>query len=318
MKKEKVEKIRDRIAGNPPILLVRLKDNTPFYIPIRLVEPLRYGSWEGSEVNIDTDSSLKIIKIKPELEISEECFSYFNMAKQEYYKKLRALNFAKYMMKRSATPITFQWLTDPEIELHVEIYNATKIFSISHRSLYVRFFNTCFGKFIYTFLMIFGYSIILDDIFILLAKYEKIRVKRKISHDGSLKCPAFKADPQFSQEEYNSQSFNYLQIYETSPAYYQCLNAELQKCQYNNQYSFAQPVVYPGGQPGYGYPPQEGIPPQQPGYAYPPQQGVYPPQQGYPQPDYPQQEYQNQQQFYGVPNPPTPQQPPEETKGDEV
>ncbi|EAX86838.1 hypothetical protein TVAG_452800 [Trichomonas vaginalis G3] len=321
MKEEKVSKIRERIAGNPPILVMRIKSgfaNTK--LGYCLNEPLIYGSWEGNDdINLDIDDGITIVKVKTELEVSEEVLGYFNLAKPEYFKKLRAINIAIARMnpKRHKKAI---WLGDPEVELAAEIYKVPNHFSTCYKSKYVKFFNSCFGKFLYRVFMLFGFSILFDDIFIMLAKYQKITVKRKVAADGSLRIPAYKSNKQFSQEEYTADTLNYGITANQNPTYLLVYNAEIQKYQYNNQYTLASSPYGSDFQPEYGIPPQQGAyPPQQEypdNYQMPPQQGGYPPQQGgyqhqgnYPPPQgyQPQQGgYPQQQQNYGAPPPPPP------------
>ncbi|EAY20775.1 XYPPX repeat family protein [Trichomonas vaginalis G3] len=330
MKEEKVSKLRDRIAGNPPILMIRIKNGFANHrVGFCLNEPLKYGSWEGNDdLNLDIDGGITIVKVKTELEVSEEVHNYFNLAKHEYFKKLRALNTTMAMMSRRGNT-TAVWLGDPEVELAAEIYKVPNHFSACGKSAYVKFMNSGFGKFLYGLFMIFGYSIFFDNLFIILAKYKKITVKRKVSHDGSLRIPAYKPNTQFSQEEYTSESLNYGMMANQNAAYLQMYSAEMQRNQYNNQYSFAPSPYGSDFQLAYGAPPQQGaypppqgypnyqMPPQQGGY--PPQQGGYPPQGNYPPPQgYPPQQggYPPPQQNYAAPPPPPPRQQKSETKNE--
>lgn len=73
-----------------------------------------------------------------------------------------------------------------------------------------------------------------------MSHFEKITIKRRVSHQNDLKCRAFIADPQYSQEEYVMPSpMNYYRQISTTAGFYYFLNQEMQRMQYKGQYSYA-------------------------------------------------------------------------------
>lgn len=237
LKEKKAEKLVKKNAGYPPVIYLTTSkyhiSNYFYYDDI-----LKYGSWENpEEKDIDIDRGLTIYKIKVETEISEEYKNSYNMALEEYFKKIHAITNASYRKYQRDLPE----LKDYEMKMETELYRVPKYVSICHKSLYAKFLNSCFGRFLYTILFLFGFSIIFDDIFFIIAKYEKIKVKRKISHDGSLKCQPYRANPQYFDKECDPKAINYYFSNDNSPEFYQLLDEELKKCDCTGYYAYFPP-----------------------------------------------------------------------------
>ncbi|EAY10115.1 hypothetical protein TVAG_274790 [Trichomonas vaginalis G3] len=252
LNEEKAEKLAKRVSGNPPILIIKpiIKNGFEKH-KVVFSEPLKYGSWEGmDDLKIDPNCELTIFKANFVDEISEDFQGYLKQASEEYYRKLHAY----YIARQTNYRLRIKVFDNPEMEYEMDIYKVPKYFSLCHNSKYVKFLNSCFGKFLFVILNLFGFSIIFDDIFYIMAKYQEIEVKRKIALDGSLRFKPYKANPQFSNDYYTAEDLSYCRLPYWDPELYLLICSEMQKSDCTDHYALSMAFTVPLLDGGFGYP----------------------------------------------------------------
>ncbi|EAX88668.1 hypothetical protein TVAG_202450 [Trichomonas vaginalis G3] len=241
-KEKRISKMLSKIENNPPILNVLVFPN-----PIQQNMVVNYGSWEIPEqVEIDTSHKISIFKIKQKIEFDEEFQGYMGGQIEELKRRFsRAYNNNEYRVM----PM---------------IHKVPKYICFAEKSLYVKFWSSKFGRFLFNILRVLGLAMIAEYIFLILAHYQKVTARRKVSISKSYKFTPYQPVPD-TLKHIDHDKFVFLDAY-------------LHRIEEEERNA-------PGSDFNYAMPPQQPYPP---GEAYPPQQ-PYPPGEGGP--------------YYGVPPP---------------
>ncbi|EAY22674.1 fertilin alpha subunit, putative [Trichomonas vaginalis G3] len=193
-----------------------------------------------------------------------------------------------------------------EFKVKSYIYKVPKYFCLAGKSLYVKFWSSCFGRVFLAILKCIGLAIIVENLFIIFSNYQKVIIKRKVSNSQSGKFTPYQPVPD-TLKSIDHDEFMRLDDY----------LRRVEEAQRS--------APFPGSDFNYAMPPQQPYPTAE---AYPP--GAYPtapqqpyptaPQQPYPTalqqpyPTAPQQPYPQPEggPYYGAPPPPQQQPPIEE------
>lgn len=256
------------LNNNPPLVKCTVYHQIAKKSYIAQLNFLEYTSWDIVQTDaVDIDANLYMIKPKYEFRMTEP------------------------MMTRLATIKQFQTAVAQGM---VEPETVTYVYQVNHgivcgeKSGYYKFINSCFGRFIHFISHFFGLSIFWDNIYHSKMKIYKPHVVRQLSHDGSLKYPAYKAThlgPSHDSPTPKPQQMRSIKLGIREPAAW---NMQIAPCNYQEMQPAPQQQQPMPPNPGYyqaGYPPQYQQSPPPQGY-YPPPGQNYPPSspQGYPPP----------------------------------
>ena len=174
----------ERAHANPPVISIEGKFMNCTYIDY--VDYIPYQTWQSeSSYNdeIDTDSSLVLVKIQTEFNFTEDLEKEIEEKDEMLLKMTKTVGKVVYHKRNYA------------------IYNVTDDVIFTKESCVLNFIQNCFGKILFFLLHFVGLSPIFDNLVGLICKSYTIYVKKSISKNNNFSVPAYQPDPKLPNGE---------------------------------------------------------------------------------------------------------------------